>query len=304
MNLNKTQQAALMTIKYFDLFDYPPSDRQIQKYLFQKKASIREVDQCLSGLKEKKLVDKTGNYWYLKGREELAKKRKERKKHSQKLRKKLFYFGWLFKFAPFVRSVIITNNLAFDNASRTSDIDLLILTKKNRLWTARFFTTLITNLTGLRVMSKNGDPGKICLSFFLAEDNLNLLPIDKNYQIFRSYWIALLEPLYDHGLFGKFLTKNSWAVSNFPNFNKNWRKGPKKALSICSFLLEKFLNLFKKSEELFYNFQKKKITRPKKGSRLNKESEVVITSSVFKSHFNNHRQEVTKILEKYQVKIS
>lgn len=301
MKLNSIQQAILITIKYFDIFDYPPTCKQIHKYLYQEKSAIKDVAQALTKLEKNGLVGKKNNYWFLKGRKELTQKRIAKEKHSKKLKSRLFYLGWLLKLVPFIRSVVITNNLAFNNAGQSSDIDLLILTKKDRLWTTRFFTTLIINLTGLRVMNKKADPGQICLNFFLDEGNLSLLPIDRDYQIFRSYWIALSKPLYDHGLFGSFLENNSWALANFPNLNKSWLKGPKKALSIFSFLFEKILSIFKKSEDSFYNFQKRRIDQPHPKSKLS--DEVIVSSSVFKSHFNNHRQQTTKILERYQLKL-
>ncbi len=300
MRLNDIQKAALLTIKYFDLFNYPPDHKQIHKYLYGQKTHIRQTNQALFELKKLGLIGKKSNYWFLSGKEQLVDQRLIRVKHSKKLRKKLLYIGWLFKLVPFARSVVISNNLAFNNASKTSDIDLLILTRENRLWTARFFATLIANLTGLRVMSREGDPGQLCLSFFISEDNMNLIGIDRDYQIFRSFWIALLDPLYDNGLFSKFLQANSWAIKNFPNLNKSWQKGERKPLSLLAFLGEKILNLIPGLEKRLYRFQKNKISKPKKESI---KKEVVITTSVFKSHFDNHRQEVTKILKKYYKKI-
>jgi hypothetical protein len=299
MKLDEVQKAALLTIKYFDLFDYPPDNKQVHKYLYRQKTYIKETNQALFELKKLGLIDRNNRYWFLTGRKGLIEKRKKNEEHSKKLIFKLYWLGWLFKLVPFIRTVLISNNLAFNNAGETSDIDLVILTRKNRLWTARFFTALIVNLTGLRVMSKEGDPGQFCLSFFIDESKLNLLPIDKNYQLFRSYWIALLKPFYDHGLFSKFLKANSWATKNFPNLNKSWQKGPQKALSIFAFLAEKILELLPNSEEWFYNFQKNKVKKPKE-KQIKKE--VIINSSIFKSHFNNHREEATEILEKFLVK--
>jgi hypothetical protein len=158
---------------------------------------------------------------------------------------------------------------------------------------------MLTNLLGIRVMSHQGDPGQLCLSFYIAEDNLNLKPIDVEYQIFRSFWIALLDPVYDHGLFSHFLEKNRWATSRFPNLVKSWKKGPRKPLSFIAFILEKIFNLIlPRSNQNLFKIQKRALNK-----KSNQKEEVIISLRIFKSHFDNNRAQTNKKLTKYAKKI-
>jgi len=58
---------------------------------------------------------------------------------------------------------------------KDSDIDFLIIAKRNRLYTARFFSTVLIHLTGWRRRGKK-IAGRICLNCFLADDEPSIYP--------------------------------------------------------------------------------------------------------------------------------
>ena len=109
--------------------------------------------------------------------------------------------------------------MAFGNVKETSDIDLLIVTRHNRIWLGRFFATGLMQLFGMR---RRGPlvAGRICLSFFVTEDalnfrNLSLEPED----IYLPYWISTLEPLVGDNVYRNLMNQNRWIEEILPNFN-------------------------------------------------------------------------------------
>ena len=73
-----------------------------------------------------------------------------------------------FPYVPFVRMVALTGSTALENASPESDIDVLIMSAKDRIWTTRFFITLVAHFTGKRRYG-NKIKNRICLNHYIAE---------------------------------------------------------------------------------------------------------------------------------------
>ena len=121
---------------------------------------------------------------------------------------------------PFLKAIFVCNTVASGTALKDSDIDFFIIAEKNRLYIVRFFANLILRLFGLRTYgAKIAD--KICLSFFVDDQNLNLeklkaVPEDIHF----AYWIAQMVPIYDsQNYFKRFLSANYWIKKYLPNFN-------------------------------------------------------------------------------------
>jgi len=85
-------------------------------------------------------------------------------------------FAGLLQTAPFVSAIILNGSLAIGNIKESSDIDLLIITKKGRIFTTRFFVNLIGILTGQKrpKNEKKSHAGKFCFNYFTTEDYLKI----------------------------------------------------------------------------------------------------------------------------------
>lgn len=82
----------------------------------------------------------------------------------------------LLQMAPFVRVIILNGSLAQGKSSQKSDIDLLIIIKRGRLFTARLFVIVLAFLTGQK-RSKDENKahaGKFCFNYFLADNYLKI----------------------------------------------------------------------------------------------------------------------------------
>lgn len=118
--------------------------------------------------------------------------------------------SWIFKYVPFVESVLLCNYLSFGVAEEGSDIDLLIIAEKKRIYLCRFYATILLHLMRMRRHGKKIS-GRYCLSFYLSEDFLDLSKIEqKPYDVYLAYWFLALKELisFDQLIWGNLLNEN------------------------------------------------------------------------------------------------
>ena len=107
---------------------------------------------------------------------------------------------WLFliRMVPFLKLVCVSNNMSFGVVDGQSDIDLFVVAKKGRLYTARFFLNLFLKIFGLRV-SRGKTFGRFCLSFMVDEDNVDLADFRIDDDVYLYFWAKRLLPILDRG---------------------------------------------------------------------------------------------------------
>lgn len=110
----------------------------------------------------------------------------------------------LLSAVPFVRSLAVTGSVSFGNAKKESDLDVLLLAKKNHLWTARLFSLAVLELAQRR-RDAQGKERKICLNYFLAED---AAPIVQNIASANLFKHAI--PIFGTSVFLDFIKHNKW----------------------------------------------------------------------------------------------
>lgn len=103
----------------------------------------------------------------------------------------------LYKSLPFVSEIFLCNSITFNALKEDSDIDIFIISKKDAIWRARFFSALFFKILWLKRSLKNKKQ-KYCLSFYITDDNKNLYPIilKNKTDIYLAYRLAHLVPLY------------------------------------------------------------------------------------------------------------
>jgi len=82
------------------------------------------------------------------------------------------------------------NSIAYLNCPDNNDIDMAIVTSKNKIWTARFFVALVLKTLNLRpTETKKKD--RLCPSFFFSEEDMNLEKLKLNNEdVFTKYWVS------------------------------------------------------------------------------------------------------------------
>lgn len=215
---NDFQKFVLSTLAFFDVLDFAPTSAEIHEFLYRGSCELRNIQ---GFLKSSPYFISNGKYFALKNREELLALRETKKAESERLWRKAKRWRFLFKILPFVKSVAVCNNLALNNATEKSDIDLFIITKRNRMFLARLIATAILHSLRLRRHGRK-IAGRFCLSFWLSEDKMDFesLQIDKE-DIYLAFWMKSLKPITGYEIFKKFMQINcKWLSGYFHCYQK------------------------------------------------------------------------------------
>ncbi len=287
-------QAVLATFAYFDIFKIPLNRSQITENLLFLKTNENEIQKTLSSFK------KEGDFYSI----DLNKIDYEEKfERSQKYWEKVKRFRFLFSICPFIKLVCVCNSLCINDIDENSDIDLLIITEKNRIFFARFFITLLTSIFGVRRHGKK-IKARFCLSFFVSEENMDFSRIAiKPYDIYLAFWIKTLQPIAgDFKVYENLLKENNSFLNlyftNKINLNREHFIERNFIEKISKKIIEKIFS-FDFINQRFRDFQ---ITRAKKKmEKLANNNGTIINDEMLKFHDNDMRE---KIRTKWEEKLS
>jgi predicted nucleotidyltransferase len=273
----------IKTINYFNFFDYPPTFEEIYLF-FPKIISQKELKKILQKAEEKKLVKKiifdqknpirytVGEYGieiknsklkiqnYIDKRRLIDLYRKKQVIALKKLRQWRFrVYLKLLSLLPQIKLVGLSGSLAMQNAKEDDDIDLFIITAKNRLWTARLIAVFLAIVLGLkRPRGVKKAPNRVCLNLFFDLADL-AVPKQKRSE-FVAHEVLQMKPLVDKdNTYIRFLQANRWVYRFFPNVIKLNPKSEtlnSKQYQNFNFLNFKHWNLFRISDLGFWIFDK------------------------------------------------
>jgi len=218
--MEKLQKAILKTLAYADVFGYPLISKELYRFLIADEvfSSVSFRRAFMRIVANEKQIDTNGEYFFLRGKKEVVVLRKKREGWSrEKLEIAQKVANWL-KIIPTIKMVAITGALAMNNSDKEDDIDLLIVTSKNRLWLTRFLTVLLVELVANRRRPGDKDvEDKICLNMFLDEDHLEIP--EKEQDLFSAHEVCQLKPIWSKdNVYQEFITQNQWYQKFLPNW--------------------------------------------------------------------------------------
>ena len=208
------------TLAYFAYFKYPLTSFEIWKWLLEpgQPVSLFEVIQALEGSTWLPAKIKKYHGFYALGEVDVWHTDRHlrfldamRKYH--KAERAVQLLGRL----PWIDGVAVCNSLSWYQTKQDSDIDLFVITRPGRIWSARLLSTIPAILLRQRPGEAASDP--VCLSFFCTDQALNFekLKIGST-DPYLAYWCRSLVPLVDHsGWMEKFEMQNSWLREVLPN---------------------------------------------------------------------------------------
>lgn len=215
------EEAVLLTLSYFDSLGLAVTAFEIWHNLIRYRASYREVLEILSsqGLKKKIVIDR--GFYSLRGRALIEKRFAKNKISDRKWRKARRYARWL-SIVPFVTSVSVVDSVAYGKAKPKSDIDLFVVTKPGRIWTARIATTGLMHVLGHRRHGKR-IKDRACLSFYATDQALDFSALKiEGGDLYLGNWLFVLGTIWQRrtkdqpSLAKRLLEKNEWASILFP----------------------------------------------------------------------------------------
>lgn len=211
----------LATITYYDVLDMPLSAFEIWKHLItqgnsqsaREQITLGDVFKLLaSGTLASKIEEKNG-FYFLRGRGDLVARRIRVEKISVAKLKRMRRLARALAYVPYVRMLGATGSLAMKNGERESDWDMFVVLRSGKIWTGRTVLTGFLHLIGKR-RHKNKIQDRVCLNYFVTEDNLEIGTKD----LFSANEYSFFIPLLNFPLFQIFELKNRWIREHCPNF--------------------------------------------------------------------------------------
>jgi len=216
--LSEIKENILATLAYFDLFNYPLTRAEVYSFL-KKKYTYEFFDDALKGLLNGGIIHQFDRFYTLKNDHYLIVRRNEGNEKAAGLIKIAEKVGDILIKFPYVRGIAISGSLSKNFADENSDIDLFIITAKNRLWMARTIMHCFKKLTFL--VNKEH---YFCMNYYIDEQQLEIS--EKN--TYTATEVGTLIPLQGDIVFEKFYAANSWIRNFLPN--KNMRVASAKPL--------------------------------------------------------------------------
>jgi len=256
------------TFAYSAIFKYPLSFYQLCTYLIEpptKKLNYKTIKKDLDRLvKKRKVRHKNGKYSFPSRKTVAWKKRGDTSQQLLERNRKVFD---VLKSIPWIKTVGVTGSVAAYNAQRNSDIDIFIITAKNRVWITRGFMFVILKILN-KYPQKGMDTDKLCPNILLDEGDLEW---PKEYQnMFTAHEIVFMQPLVDKKeSYFRFISKNKWIskyirfTSHIPKSDFRVRKGSLIVNLVDNLAMKIQLNYMKrrKTKEIttknFIHFNKK-----------------------------------------------
>ena len=313
---NLLDKSVLATITYYDILDFPLTLLEVFRYLINlnraenPRAALGESKGCpwiggvLASLKElekKGLVEDREGFYFLKGRQKIIQERIKKSKIAEEKRKKAKKCVFWLQFLPYVEIIFASGSLALGHTDEESDLDVLVVAKKGRIWLARLLLILAASFLGVRrTKYEKIAPDKICLNHFITDGSLHI-PFES---LYNAQTYAHVTPLYYRSqiIVAKFYEQNKWVKKFLPNcdwpplFQFRTVK-TKWTFSVSKKIVEFILDFFRLSGTL------EKLARKLQKSRIDTNLPGRITVSDEQLEFHPYSVE-KDIVEKFNQKIS
>ncbi|MFA6107042.1 MAG: hypothetical protein WC745_05240 [Patescibacteria group bacterium] len=312
------KEAIIKTIAFFDMFDYPLAIMEVYKYLYMSPpicpsapagglddgapaslpaggksggSRIADIERLSDELARKNILGRKNGFYFLKGRDGIVFERLRRSNRSGIKISRAKKIVRLFSALPWIKMIALGNVMGSRNFKKESDIDLIIVTAKNRIWITRFFCASLAAVLGLRP-AEGKTENRICLSFFVSEDRLDLGFLSGPDDICFYYWLAGFIPLYERGdIFQKLYKANGWLKEILPNYDPALPTGVIMVRrTVLAAMIGKVIDLATGwLEPIIMNFQLRIFPPPIK-EKLNQGTDVFTDNSIIKLHVNDRRK--------------
>ncbi|MBN1162889.1 hypothetical protein JXA34_04070 [Patescibacteria group bacterium] len=215
------ETAIKRTLAYRSTFNYPLSFYQLGTYLISKRRfDYKFLRKILRRLLKNKSVRVRKKRYFLPSTKPVS-WRIRIQNTKDILEKNDLVFSLLNKI-PWIKMIGVTGSLASYNSIEGDDIDLFVITEKNRLWLSRLFLVLILKTIN-KYPDQNGDHGKICPNIMIDENHLSWPENKRN--IYTANEILQLQPVRcKDNMYFRFIRENDWIFAYFSNFRIQFPK--------------------------------------------------------------------------------
>lgn len=204
------------TVAYSSVFKYPMSFFQLSTYLITKQEYDYDFfSKSVRRLVKKKHIKAVDGKFHHSSVKPLS--WKLRHKNTEDLKEEVEKHLKIFESMLWIRMLAITGSVAANNAKKDDDIDLFIITEKNRLWLTRGFTWLMLKIFN-KFANGHNDNRKFCCNLYLDESRLEWDKDKQNVYVARE--IIGMHPIINRGdTYFRFFKENRWIHKHFRHFN-------------------------------------------------------------------------------------
>lgn len=217
--MNRVREGLLAALAYYDAFGFPLSAQEVFLALPAAdgpRPSMEDVERALAEAVRRGEVGRAEGLHFLPGREANVASRKARYLLAEGKYARVRAFFAVARFAPWLRAAFVCNTLARSCARAESDLDVFVVTAPGRLWLTRLFVTGLAALLRVRPTAEVS-ADRVCLSFFAAEDALDLKPLAIEDDVYLAHWVHELYPVYDEsGAARRLFVENGWVRDALP----------------------------------------------------------------------------------------
>lgn len=208
------RESVLATLAYHDIFGYPLRIEEVAALLIENHTSLKKVKETLDSLITENRIGEYKRFYFLYQRKNIVNIRLTRTKHSSKKLNRAIFYSKVLKLLPSVHMVGISGALAMENSHSEDDIDLVVITKANLLWTTRLFTNALLFPVKRKPGTKSSN-NRACLNLFLDASDLKI----KDENIYQAHEICQLKPLWQrNNAYYNFINANRWVKKYLPNW--------------------------------------------------------------------------------------
>jgi predicted nucleotidyltransferase len=230
--LSEAKNDILAAIAYFDIFSYPLTSREIFLFLSHVYDEKR-FEYSLNELVRDKIIYRFEEFYSLQNNPSLLNRRRNGNTKARELIKTAKKVASILSRFPYVRGIAVSGSLSKNFADEKSDIDLFIITAKNRLWIARTLMHCLKKLSFL--INKQH---LFCMNYYIDEETL--LIGEKN--IYTAIEVATLIPLQGDVVFEQFYAANVWFREYLPNNFLRISSAQKIVPSLTKYAVEKLFD--------------------------------------------------------------
>jgi predicted nucleotidyltransferase len=211
----------IATLAYYDVMGYPLTVFEVWKHFLavenevgREEVTLSAVSEAITMLVKDGRVRQDRGFYFLPDRNGLVEQRLSEGKVSVARLKRVRRLAGLLRFLPFVRMIGATGSLAMEKGEKDSDWDLLIVLRKDFIFTGRAIVTLFLQCIGKRRHGKK-TKNRACLNYFLTDESLEIGTKD----LYSAHEYRFLIPLFGWDTYRKFEMTNRWIVRFQPQFS-------------------------------------------------------------------------------------
>lgn len=227
-SLDASASAVIHTLAYFSLFRHPLDKGELAKYLHFWRRTGQDLDATLGFLTRLGLIGISEGFYFLAGQESLVAVRKKRTAVAQQWSKKVRTSAQVLAWIPFVRAVALSGSLSKGTQEAEGDIDFLLLTQHDRLWTSQFFLSIFQKIL------PPSERRKYCANLLLPSNHLSV----QSRNLFTATEIVFLRPLMNGSLCDSFFRENAWVEQFYPQWKPSSDAVPEPSTNRVKTLVE------------------------------------------------------------------